>query len=316
VVAGSVGVLGGARGLGRLAIPGASGDPRPMVTMVGGELLDWLVPFHTKFEFVSRLPSPRLTAASGAETPDILIYQFEFPAGMGLVVAGRNADKLHVLQRSSGCVLTVNYDEDTRGWAKDDEVLRAGTLRVTGTITTVPNFVKLFDAQMLGSLEYLQSRKFVPKGGKRDEPAASAAAAAAAAGAPLASKAASAPAGRPSARGHDGKGADGGDGGRTRGTAAPGRGSPSREHKPRDGAQKGATHAHAHAHAQRANGDDGDDDGDDHADVAGAYQSFFEVPEVRTRTHPHAPMHSQADSSRLLSSGPEVLTNPRLPPPG
>ena len=243
-------LLGGATGLAQLTIPG--GDPRPMVTMVGGELLDWLVPFHTKFEFVSRLPSPRLTAASGAETPDILIYQFEFPAGMGTAVAGLNEDKLPVLQRSSGCVLTVNYSEDTRGWAKDDEVLRAGTLRITGTINTLPNFVKLFDAQMLGAVEYLQSRKFVPKGAATAAPAA-----------PVA------PTARPVARAvHGNDKPDGGDNNRQRGpTAHP-------KNKPRDGAQKGG-------HAQRAQNGGEDDDADNHADDAGAYQAFFEVPEVR-----------------------------------
>ena len=160
---------------------GASHDARTLVSLVGGELLMWLEPFHIRLEYVSRLPSSPSHGqhSSSIEVPDILIFFYEFPAGMGPIIAGYHDDKLAALQRGSGCIITINYDEEHRGLGgmmnnalngttvvsgeTGTNVMRSGLLRIKGTIVTVPIFIKLFDTQMINSLEMIQTRQFTPR---------------------------------------------------------------------------------------------------------------------------------------------------------
>ena len=144
--------------------PKAVIDPRTLVKLVGGDLLLWLEQFHMRLEYINKLVSPRMGTSSTTENLDTLIFYFEFPAGMGPAIAGRGDEKLTALQRSSGCILGITYDEDVKNSAIPEAMtMRSGFLRIMGSIKTIPVFVKLFDAQMLGCLDYMQTRRFVPR---------------------------------------------------------------------------------------------------------------------------------------------------------
>ena len=144
--------------------PKAVVDPRTLVKLVGGDLLLWLEQFHMRLEYINKLVSPRMGTSSTAENLDTLIFYFEFPAGMGPAIAGRGEEKLTALQRNSGCVLGITYDEDVKNSPiPEASIMRSGFLRIMGSIKTIPVFVKLLDAQMLGCLDYMQTRRFVPR---------------------------------------------------------------------------------------------------------------------------------------------------------
>ena len=144
--------------------PKAVIDPRTLVKLVGGDLLLWLEQFHMRLEYINKLVSPRMGTSSTAENLDTLIFYFEFPAGMGPAIAGRGEEKLTALQRNSGCMLGITYDEDVKNSPiPEASIMRSGFLRIMGSIKTIPVFVKLLDAQMLGCLDYMQTRRFVPR---------------------------------------------------------------------------------------------------------------------------------------------------------
>jgi hypothetical protein len=77
------------------------------VNAVGGQILTWTNQFQVKFQFVSRL---RAGSSAADNTGDTLHFVLVFPAGMGLNIVGENNFKLKHISRTSGCVVTVNYE--------------------------------------------------------------------------------------------------------------------------------------------------------------------------------------------------------------